>query len=372
MKEYRIGAVIAVAGMSSRMNAFKPLMVIDDKTIIETTVENYKDAGVDEIVLVTGYRGDEIERVFKNKKVHFVRNTKYESTHMFDSISIGLREIRDKVDYVFLSPGDSPFVQQFTLKKMIEEIKNSKIKLIQPSYEGENGHPLLLKKDAFNIVLEHDGTMGLQGAINKLGSACKNISFIDPGIILDADFNVDYTKLLMFNEKKNCPDINVCRKIQDYFHMTDAVKLHSDKVAEKAFSIYERLSGEGVFLDKEIILAASLLHDIAKGTIHHEKVGAQWIEDMGYKEIADIISEHMELKQISSTITEKEVVFLADKLVKGDKFVTIDERFSFKENMYKKDELALKAVKRRKEQADNLYKIIFKNSNKSKITILHY
>lgn len=363
MKKHRIGAVIAVAGMSSRMKTFKPLMVIDNKTIIETTVENYKRAGVDEIFLVTGYRGDEIEEVFKDGEIHFIRNTNYDSTHMFDSIVMGLRQIKDKVDYVFLSPGDSPFVQHFTLKGMIEEIKNSKIKLVQPSYGGENGHPLLLKKDAFSIVLEHDGTMGLQGVINKMGSECKNTSFIDPGIILDADVNLDYIELLAFHDKKDCPDIDICRKIQDYFHMTDAVKLHSDKVAQKALGICEHLSGEGIFLDKKIIVAASLLHDIAKGRIHHEKVGAKWLEDMGYKKIDHIVSEHMELEGIPSIIidiTEKEVVFLSDKLVKEDKFVTLDERFSFKENRYKNDELALKAVKRKKEQAEILYKMIYK------------
>jgi len=361
MKKHKIGAVIAVAGMSSRMKTFKPLMIIDNKTIIEVTVENYKRAGVDEIFLVTGYRGNEIEEVFKDGEIHFIRNTNYDSTHMFDSIVMGLRQIRDKVDYAFLSPGDSPFVQQFTLKGMIEEIKDARIKLVQPSYESENGHPLLLKKDAFNTILEHDGTMGLQGVINKMRSECKNISFIDPGIILDADVNLDYIELLAFNDQKDCPDVDICRKIQDYFQMTDAVKLHSDKVAQKALSICEYLSDEGIFLDKKIILAASLLHDIAKGRAHHDKVGAQWLEDMGYKKIAHIVSEHMGLEEIPSMITEKEVVFLSDKLVKEDKFVPLDERFSVKENMYKNDEIALKAVKRKKEQAEILYKMIFNN-----------
>lgn len=361
MKKYKIGVVIAVAGMSSRMKDFKPLMTIGNKRIIEASVENYKRAGADEIILVTGYRGSEIEEVFKGQKIHFVRNTDYQSSHMFDSIAMGLRQISDKVDCAFLSPGDSPFVQQFTLKKMIEEIKDPKIKLVQPSYENENGHPLLLKKDAFNTLLEYDGTMGLQGLVNKMASECKNIPFIDPGIILDADINLEYLKLVSFNGKKNCPDANLCYKIQDYFHMSDSVKLHCDKVAQKALHICEHLSKNGVSLDEKIILAASLLHDIAKGKACHAKVGAQWLEDMGYKEIATIISEHMELKKFPSVISEKEVVFLSDKLVMEDKFVTIHERFSFKEEIYKHDEMKLKAVKRKKEQAEIVYQMIFNN-----------
>ena len=76
----------------------------------------------------------------------------------------------------------------------------------------------------------------------------------------------------------------------------------------------------------------------------HAKLGAVWLNDMGYDEIAKIVDEHMELKIIPDTPTEKEVVYLADKMVKGDKIVSIDERFSDKEKLYNHDENIIKTI----------------------------
>lgn len=44
-----INGLILAAGMSSRMRQFKPLMRIEEKTIIETTVDHMLESGVDQI-----------------------------------------------------------------------------------------------------------------------------------------------------------------------------------------------------------------------------------------------------------------------------------------------------------------------------------
>ena len=362
MKKSKIGAVIVAGGLSSRMKDFKPLLKIGNKTMIETTISNFTLAGVDEIVVVTGYRADDIEKKLACYNINFVKNKNYESTHMFNSVCIGLKKISKKVDFVFISPSDSPFVQQFTLKRILDEMlitQNISLNLIQPSYEGKNGHPLLVRKEYVNIILEHDGALGMQGAIAKMGVDYKNISFVDPGIILDADVTDDYLKLIEYNENKNCPSLELCKKIQDFFMMNDAVKAHSDKVAAVAINMCQHLFEKGIVLDKNIIMAASMLHDIAKGSTNHADVGAKWLLEMGYEEISKIVKEHMELSIISNVVTEKEVVYLADKLVKDDTLVTIDQRFSFKEELYKNDITAAKAIEKRKIQTMNLYNMMF-------------
>jgi len=361
MKKCKIGAVIVAGGLSSRMKDFKPLLAIGNKTMIETTIKNFQSMGVDEIVIVTGYRSADIEKKLIGYDVNFVKNEKYESTHMFDSICIGLKELAEKVDLVFILPSDSPFVQQYTLKKMMEEMRDLSLNIILPNYEGKNGHPILLRKKAINTILEHDGTMGLQGAITKVGVNYKNMTFVDPGIIMDADTINDYLNLIEYNENKKCPSVELCEKIQDFFHMTDALKAHSNKVAAVALNMCQNLYEQGIILDKKIVMAASMLHDIGKGNHQHDKVGAQWLLEMGYEEISKIVGEHMELDVISKIPTEKEVVYLADKLVKDDNLVTIKERFSYKEEFYKYDESAIKVIEKRKEQAVYLYCMIFGN-----------
>jgi HD superfamily phosphodiesterase len=140
--------------------------------------------------------------------------------------------------------------------------------------------------------------------------------------------------------------------------MPDDVKAHSDKVLMLAMSISSRLYKRGIKLNNNIIMASCLLHDIAKGRPRHAEIGAQWLKDMGYAEISHIVNEHMQLNDISKIPTEKELVYLADKMVIGDKTTTIEDKFSLKEKMFKNDYEALKAVKFRKKQAMEIYNSI--------------
>lgn len=361
MKNNRIGAVIVAGGLSSRMKDFKPLMRIGNKTMIETTINNFQLLGIENIVIVTGFRSIDIENKLSGYNVKIVKNKKFETTHMFDSVCIGLKQLEPMVEMTFVTPSDSPFVQQFTLKKMIEELKNFNLKIVQPSYEGKDGHPILMNREAIENLLMHDGTRGMQGAIENINER-KNVGFVDPGIILDADNISDYLRLLEFDENRNCPSIELCEKLQNYFSLPDNVKKHCNKVAHAALNICIKLSDEGIELNKNIVVAASMLHDIAKGVPNHEKVGAGWLRDMGYGEIAEIVEEHMELSIDAGELTEKEVVYLADKLVKEDNIVSINERFSYKENFFDFDEPVMKIVKKRKEQALKIYDMMLKDT----------
>ena len=56
----KYGAIIVAAGCSSRMGSFKPLLPLGTNTIIRRVVRLI-DTVADEIVVVTGYRGEDLE-----------------------------------------------------------------------------------------------------------------------------------------------------------------------------------------------------------------------------------------------------------------------------------------------------------------------
>ena len=73
----RFGAVIVAAGMSKRMNDFKQLMKIGDMTFADRVITNFQRAGIQDIAIVTGYRGEELEKSLKGSGVVFLRNDHY-------------------------------------------------------------------------------------------------------------------------------------------------------------------------------------------------------------------------------------------------------------------------------------------------------
>lgn len=59
----KAGAVIVAAGMSTRMKQFKQMMKIGNFTMAERVVINFKRAGIQDIVMVTGYRSRPVFRI---------------------------------------------------------------------------------------------------------------------------------------------------------------------------------------------------------------------------------------------------------------------------------------------------------------------
>ncbi len=56
-------ALIVAAGMSSRMGDFKPLLNIGSISIAQRVVATFQQAGVEKIVMITGYNAVLLERL---------------------------------------------------------------------------------------------------------------------------------------------------------------------------------------------------------------------------------------------------------------------------------------------------------------------
>ncbi len=100
---------------------------------------------------------------------------------------------------------------------------------------------------------------------------------------------------------------------------------HCIAVAETADALCVAMNKAGLSLDPEAVHYAGLLHDLAKGEPEHAAVGGLWLSEMGYPLLADIVRQHTEPD--GDSLNEAGLVFLADKLVRGDQRVTIAERF---------------------------------------------
>jgi HD superfamily phosphodiesterase len=129
-------------------------------------------------------------------------------------------------------------------------------------------------------------------------------------------------------------------------------------VAAVARTIATRLSERGVRIDRQLVIAASLLHDIAKGEPGHAEVGATIVASLGYPAVADIIRQHMAMAFDGTTPNEASIVFLADKLVRMDRRVTLEERYKPSFERFKDQPEALQGARRRYETACEIHRVI--------------
>jgi putative nucleotidyltransferase with HDIG domain len=119
----------------------------------------------------------------------------------------------------------------------------------------------------------------------------------------------------------------------DQYRMLDNIRKHSIVVADIVRAISTGLVHSGVKISVQKAVAGALLHDIAKtqciqSGADHATVGRAICLQHQFDEIADIVGEHIWLKDYSldSVYSEKEVVYYADKRVLHTSVVTLAER----------------------------------------------
>jgi len=126
------------------------------------------------------------------------------------------------------------------------------------------------------------------------------------------------------------------------YQMPPHIREHCFRVRDVALLLAEGLQAAGVALRLPLIEAGALLHDIAKIVSltnggEHARLGAQWLRDLGYPQVAEIIREHVWLSRNPAEpwpLSEVEIVNYADKRVQHSQVVTLDQRFADLKHRY--------------------------------------
>ena len=96
------GAVILAAGHKSSTTSFQPMLPVGDTTAVKRIIITLQRAGVEPVVVITGDRGEELEKHISKMRVVCLRNAEYATTQLFDSICMGLNYIEDLCDRVLV------------------------------------------------------------------------------------------------------------------------------------------------------------------------------------------------------------------------------------------------------------------------------
>ena len=191
-------ALIVAAGMSTRMGQFKPMLSIGSISIAQRVVASLHQAGISKVVMVTGCNAITLERHLAGNGIIFLRNDRYETTQMFDSVKIGLEYLQDKCDRIVFTPVDVPLFTAATVRALLA----SGEALACPVYDGQQGHPILLSAGLIPKILADSGEGGLRGALDRCSAAMALIPVNDPGTLQDADTPEDFSALLDYHNSQ--------------------------------------------------------------------------------------------------------------------------------------------------------------------------
>lgn len=128
------------------------------------------------------------------------------------------------------------------------------------------------------------------------------------------------------------PSAEECRAIMNRYGMLDNIVEHSEQVMRVSLAITDDLIDAGA-VDRDLIIASSLLHDITKTRSlatkeRHDLSGGELLRSLGFDRIAYIVEQHVYFTEFdpAGAIEEREIVYYADKRVMHSEIVTVEQR----------------------------------------------
>ena len=123
-------AIILAAGIGNRLSPFtedKPKCLIDfsGKTLLDRTVKTFKNCGVNDIVLVTGYKSEKINRA----DLDLVKNERYSETGIMHSLSCAKEKFDETVIVSYVRSPKYIVNGLFFIKQIIQKFLNYIAKL---------------------------------------------------------------------------------------------------------------------------------------------------------------------------------------------------------------------------------------------------
>jgi len=217
------GAVIAAAGISARMMQFQQFMNIGSQSMAERVIVNFQQAGVEEIVIVTGYRSRQLEKGLHRYQVTFLKNEAYKTTDMLETAKIGFRYLENHCSRVLFCPVDIPFFMAKTVRQMLAQQGD----VILPVNQGRAGHPILIHASLIPLILQYHGENGLKGALDSIeGLVRVQVPVDDEAVLMDVNTREDYRRLLdLHNASLMRPEVQVGIASQKLFFSHKTMEL---------------------------------------------------------------------------------------------------------------------------------------------------
>ena len=189
-----IAALILAAGQSRRMGQPKMLLPWGDLTVIEHVVVTFLNAGVEEIVVITGGAREQVEKAIVQYPVKGIYNKNYADGEMLSSLQCGLRAMSHQAQAALIGLGDQPQVQERSVRSVCEAYQEKKPRLVVPSFQMRRGHPWLVARPLWDELLQMKSPASPRDFLNRHASEIHYVETDTPSILADLDTPDDYQK----------------------------------------------------------------------------------------------------------------------------------------------------------------------------------
>ena len=193
-----IAAIVLAAGESKRMGEPKMALPWGSTTVLGQVLVTFANAGVDEIVVVTGAHRGVVEGIVDEARVSLpvrsVFNAEFAQRGMLSSVQCGVRSLTGKAyGATLIGLGDQPQVKERSVRRVVEAA-GGESPLVVPSFQQRRGHPWLVKGGLWQSILELSAPQTLRDFLNLHQADICYVATDDDGVLSDLDTPEAYRK----------------------------------------------------------------------------------------------------------------------------------------------------------------------------------
>lgn len=172
----------------------KQLLKLGDKTLIRIVTENVLASAVDEVIVVTGCREEEVSAAIKDLRVKTIYNLNYR-LGQGTSLALGIKAMNVNTTAFLVFMCDQPLISPATINTVIKEFKERRSLALRPVYQDIPGHPVIFSHSLITEMEPLKGDEGARKLLGKLGNKVDYLPVQDEAVILDIDTPESYENI---------------------------------------------------------------------------------------------------------------------------------------------------------------------------------
>lgn len=188
--------MVLAAGNSSRMGKPKQLLPVNEKTLLNHTLDQCLESKASLVIVVLGSNFQLISDTITSNHVHILNNARWQQG-MGSSISCAVHYLISNcndIDAVLFTLSDQPLVTVNNYNELINKYIADSNNIICSRYNEQMGVPAIFDKKYFGDLEKLDGQLGAKELIKK---NLKTVDSLDMGeCLIDVDTPEDYYRYI--------------------------------------------------------------------------------------------------------------------------------------------------------------------------------
>jgi CTP:molybdopterin cytidylyltransferase MocA len=183
INEKWVMAVVLAAGGASRFGTTKQLARINDKTLVQHSIELAREVCGSYTILVTGHDSAAVAAAGISAQFLIV-NDRY-TDGIGSSISAAVRSISHAADAIVILLADQPLITADHLRAIRDAWSGADDEIVATSFADTEGPPVLLPRATFESLTLLSGDKGARSILHDPGYKLKTVEFQNAAVDID-------------------------------------------------------------------------------------------------------------------------------------------------------------------------------------------